>query len=165
MNACLPRLRFVCASVFLSSLQRMPPPTPIHTHTHLHVRTSTKATSEVEPHTGRADQSITSLLQQSNKVIIRQQLTDLERPGQSKAAVMRGPALAHVTVTQNGSSCCHGIEWCKVERQLRLNSKEKTGESVGRHPENIRKSTIPDTHLDGILRRTGGDKKRGNRSL
>ncbi|CAB1438496.1 unnamed protein product [Pleuronectes platessa] len=53
---------------------------------------------------------------QSNKVIIRQRLADLERPGQSKAAVMWGLALAHVTVTQSGSSCCQGIEGWRDER-------------------------------------------------
>lgn len=57
---------------------------------------------------------------------MRQQLTDLERLGQSKAAVMWGLALVHVTVTESGSSCCQGIDGWKGERggRLRLNSKE-----------------------------------------
>lgn len=87
-------------------LQNIPPP---QKPTCAHPQTHVKATSEAWPQTGEADQSITSLLQQSNKVIIRQRLVDLERPGQSKPAVMWGLLLAHVTVTESGSSCCQGM--------------------------------------------------------
>lgn len=66
-------------------LQNLPPP---QKPTCAQPQTHVKATSEAWPQTGEADQSITSLLQQSNKVIIRQRLADLERPGQSKPAVM-----------------------------------------------------------------------------
>lgn len=78
---------FLCAYTRLSEalLQILPPPQKL---TRTHSQTHVKATSEAWPQTEELDQSITSLLQQSNKVIIRQQLADLERPGQSKPAVM-----------------------------------------------------------------------------
>lgn len=106
-------------------LQNLPPPqTPTRTHPQTHV----KATSEAWPQIGEVDQSITSLLQQSNKVIIRQRLTDLERPGQSKPAVMWGLLLAHVTVTESDSSCCQGMEgWRKWRWASEAEFKKRKG--------------------------------------
>lgn len=109
-------------------------PTLMHMSIRPHTDTHTnRVASEAWTQTGKADQSITSLLQQSNKVIIRQRLADLERPGQSKAAVMWGPALTHVTVTQSGSSCCQGMEEWKEERYT--DEKENTGKGVGQEPD------------------------------
>lgn len=74
-----------CGHDNLKLFKMYPPPQKLaRTRPQTHV----KATSEAWPQTGEVDQSITSLLQQSNKVIIRQRLADLERPGQSKPAVM-----------------------------------------------------------------------------
>lgn len=122
----------VCVHVCLSGapFSNQPPTPPPHTYTlfNTHPRTQahTGLLQKPGPQTGGADQSITSLLQQSNKVIIRQQLTDLERPGQSKAAVMWGLALAHVTVTQSGRSCCQRKERWKEERhEMEAEFKEK----------------------------------------
>lgn len=117
-----------------------------HTQQHTHKQ----ATSEAWTQTGKADQSITSLLQQSNKVIIRQRLADLERPGQSKAAVMWGPALTHVTVTQSGSSCCQGMEECKEKRYA--TEKENTGKCVGQEQDKTCKSDISYAHHLDITR-------------
>lgn len=98
--------RWVYARLSEALLQNVP---PLQKLTCTHPQTHVKATSEALPQTGEVDQSITCLLQQSNKVIIRQRLADLERPGQSKPAVMWGLLLAHVTVTESDNSCCQGM--------------------------------------------------------
>lgn len=60
---------------------------------------------------------------------------------------MWGLALAHVTVTQSGSSCCQGIEGWKEGR--RTTEAEFKGENrrkcVGQQQENICKSPISGT--------------------
>lgn len=79
---------------------------------------------------------------------------------------MWGLALAHVTVTQSGSSCCQGMEGWKVgkrkDRHLRVNSKEKTERNVLDRNKGIsvnHPSPALCLHLDITLQRTGEAKK------